>query len=79
MESTIQSQKLIIPNAFFDVAERNSLMSSIDTWVINQLLEQLANKGDRSYWQNYQFAINLSGASLNDRSFLDFLSQKLTP
>lgn len=70
--------QVITPNAFFDVAERNSLMSSIDTWVINQLLEQLANKGDRSYWQNYQFSINLSGASLNDRSFLDFLSQKLT-
>ncbi|HEY9771547.1 MAG TPA: EAL domain-containing protein [Coleofasciculaceae cyanobacterium] len=70
--------QVIAPNAFFDVAERNSLMSSIDTWVINQLLEQLANKGDRSYWQNYQFSINLSGASLNDRSFLDFLSQKLT-
>lgn len=70
--------QVITPNAFFDVAERNSLMSSIDTWVINQLLEQLANKGDRSYWQNYQFSINLSGASLNDRSFLDFLDQKLT-
>jgi diguanylate cyclase (GGDEF)-like protein len=72
-----RSEQVFTPGSFFEVAERNCLMSSIDTWVINRLLEQLTNKGDSSYWQNYQFSVNLSGASLNDPSFLDFLSRRL--
>ncbi len=72
-----RSEQVFTPGSFFEVAERNCLMSSIDTWVINRLLEQLTNKGDSSYWQNHQFSVNLSGASLNDPSFLDFLSRRL--
>ena len=71
-----QEDRILTPNAFFDVAERNCLMSSIDTWVIDRLFEKLAVR-DSSDWQNYQFSVNLSGASLNNESFLDFLSQKL--
>lgn len=69
--------QIIAANVFLDVAERNFLMPSIDTWVINHLFEQLSQKGDAEYWHNYQFSINLSGASLNNEFFLDFLTQKL--
>lgn len=72
-----RGDQVISPNIFLDLADRNSLMPSIDTWVINRLFETLSLKGDRYYWRNYQFSINLSGASLNDEYFLDFLSQKL--
>jgi diguanylate cyclase (GGDEF)-like protein len=72
-----ENGQIIAANVFLDVAERNFLMPSIDTWVINHLFEQLANKGDSKYWQNYQFSINLSGASLNNEFFLDFVTQKL--
>lgn len=72
-----RGEEVFGPGFFFDAAERNCLMSSIDTWVINQLLKQIAIKEDSCDWLNYQFSINLSGASLNDRDFLDFLSRRL--
>lgn len=76
---------VISPNVFLDIAERNSLITDIDTWVVNNLMEKLSNfhsnaksSGTNFDVQNYRFSINLSGASLNNESFLEFLSQKLT-
>ena len=75
---TDESDRVIAPDVFLDIANSNFLMLDIDTWVINNLLETLTTSGDGSYWQNYRFFINLSGASLNSKSFLKFLSQRLT-
>ena len=75
---TDESDRVILPNVFLDIANSNLLMPDIDTWVINNLLETLAANGDSSFWQNYRFSINLSGASLNSEYFLKFLSQRLT-
>ncbi|MDJ0687148.1 MAG: EAL domain-containing protein [Xenococcaceae cyanobacterium MO_188.B32] len=75
---TDKGDRVISPHLFLDIAERNCLMPDIDAWVINNLLNKLAASGDYSYWQNYRFSINLSGASLNSESFLEFLSQKLS-
>ncbi len=72
---TDQPEQVITPNVFLDIAYRHGLMPDIDTWVINNLLEQLA--ASKALWQNYCFSINLSGASLNSESFLEFLSHKL--
>lgn len=74
---TDEDGQAISPNVFLDIANRNFLMPDIDTWVINTLLETLAVNPDPTYWQNHRFAINLSGASLNQESFLKFLSQRL--
>ena len=74
---TDTDDRVISPHLFLDIAERNCLMPHIDTWVVNNLLEKLAANGDSSCWQNHRFSINLSGASLNNESFLEFLSQKL--
>ncbi len=74
---TDEDGQIISPNVFLDVANRNFLMPDIDTWVINTLLETLAANKDPTHWQNHRFAVNLSGASLNQESFLEFLSQRL--
>lgn len=74
---TDEDGQVISPNVFLDIANRNFLMPDIDTWVINTLLETLAANKDPTHWQNHRFAVNLSGASLNQESFLEFLSQKL--
>ena len=68
--------KIISPNAFFEVAARNSLMPNIDTWVVDNLLKAVAESSDDS-WQNHHYSINLSGASLNNHSFLEYLITKL--
>ena len=74
---TDKADELILPGTFLDIAERNFLMTDIDTWVINNLFETLA-KCDLSFWQNHRFSVNLSGTSLNNESFLQFLKQRLT-
>lgn len=78
-------EQVILPHVFLAIAERNFLMTDIDTWVINTLFDQLANQcpsenqslPHSSCWNNYRFSVNLSGASLNSKSFRQFLRQKL--
>ena len=74
---TDRPDSVILPGAFMDIAERNFMMTDIDTWVVNNLFNTL-EKCDRQLWQNHRFSINLSGASLNNDSFLKFLKQRLT-
>ncbi|WP_052055518.1 EAL domain-containing protein [Myxosarcina sp. GI1] len=68
--------RVIAPNTFLDIANRNFLMPNIDTWVVENVLATLAS-GDRCNWENHRFSINLSGASLNDENFLKFLTTRL--
>jgi diguanylate cyclase (GGDEF)-like protein len=74
---TDQGDRVIAPNDFLEVAERNCLMPNIDTWVVDNLLATL-NEFDSKDWNNYHFSINLSGASLNHEGFLDYLFAKLS-
>ncbi len=60
------------PYLFLDVAERNELMQKIDRWVVTNSLKWLAEQelnDDVPLCMN----INLSGASLSDSSFREFL------
>lgn len=78
-----ESGALVPPTAFMPAAERYNLLTSIERWVISSLLDQLhrawqagevpANPGTCGY-----YAVNLSGASVNDKSFPDFLRNLLT-
>jgi diguanylate cyclase (GGDEF)-like protein len=74
---TDRGDRVIAPNDFLEVAERNCLMPNIDTWVVDNLLATL-NEFDSKNWNNYHFSINLSGASLNHEGFLDYLFTKLS-
>jgi diguanylate cyclase (GGDEF)-like protein/PAS domain S-box-containing protein len=72
---------LIPPGEFIPAAERYNLMPVIDRWVVQHALGTLAHY--RSEGVNnqvtspYSIAINLSGTSLNDDRFLDFLINEL--
>jgi diguanylate cyclase (GGDEF)-like protein/PAS domain S-box-containing protein len=61
---------VVPPSRFIGAAERHGLMSQIDRWVLRNTLEWLdANPQHRD---RINFAtLNLSGASLNDRRFVD--------
>jgi diguanylate cyclase (GGDEF)-like protein/PAS domain S-box-containing protein len=72
--------RVIAPGQFFPAAERYGLMPAIDRWVISCLLLGNPDKGLDAALANRNFvrcAINLSGASLNDDSFLGFLEDVL--
>ncbi len=65
----------IPPNDFLPQAEHNRLMPSIDRWVLKHSLEAIADI--RRCPEHCYFAINLSGQSLCDSSFLDFIRSEL--
>ncbi|HWP89345.1 MAG TPA: EAL domain-containing protein [Burkholderiales bacterium] len=76
---------LIPPSAFMAAAERYNLLSSIERWVISSLVEFLhrqcesgALPRDPAALSGAFYAVNLSGVSINDASFIDFLRQLLT-
>jgi len=80
------SGELVPPSVFMHAAERYNLLTSLERWVISTLIEHLYRQwtsggishalganGERGF-----YSVNLSGASINDKSFPDFLHNLLT-
>ncbi|HEU4655239.1 MAG TPA: EAL domain-containing protein, partial [Steroidobacteraceae bacterium] len=70
--------ELVHPAEFIPAAERYNVMPMIDRWVVRQALGALAHyrhEGDPRH--AYTLSINLSGTSLNDDRFLEFLINEL--
>ncbi len=75
------------PSGFMATAERYNLLSSIERWVISSLVEFLhaqcesgaisREAGAGSEQTSAFYAVNLSGASINDASFTDFMRKLL--
>jgi diguanylate cyclase (GGDEF)-like protein/PAS domain S-box-containing protein len=77
-----ESGAIIPPDAFLPAAERYGLMHQIDRWVIHRLFTTQAAHY-RECWRRSQvtghtplFAINLSGESINDDQFVEFLQDQ---
>ncbi|MBD2436815.1 EAL domain-containing protein [Nostoc sp. FACHB-110] len=78
--------KLVSPMAFIPAAERYNLMQTIDRWVIHTFFANLAQCAV-SQWHHCPslnnnrdclYTINLSGASINDDKFIDFICDQFT-
>jgi diguanylate cyclase (GGDEF)-like protein len=71
-----ENNELVRPDLFIPSAERYNLMSTLDRWVIHEALSKLA---DRSSGREarYELAINLSGSSLSEDRFLEFVIDEL--
>jgi diguanylate cyclase (GGDEF)-like protein/PAS domain S-box-containing protein len=66
----------IMPDVFLPVAERFNLSTSIDYWVVSNLLSLFEH--DRSRIARLDWcAINISPHSINDPDFIQFLVEKL--
>jgi diguanylate cyclase (GGDEF)-like protein/PAS domain S-box-containing protein len=72
-----ESGILIRPEEFIPAAERFNLVASIDRWVLRQALDQLAHRRDSRH-PAYTVTIGISGNTLNDDRFLEYLSAELT-
>ncbi|MEB3341994.1 hormogonium polysaccharide biosynthesis glycosyltransferase HpsE [Okeania sp.] len=66
--------KIILPGKFIPTAERYNFMGIIDKWVIWKLLSQLS--GAKVQDNRCLYEINISAASVNDETFVDFLRQQ---
>jgi len=71
-----ESGELVGPNQFIPAAERYNLMSTLDRWVIHEALSELADRSTDGE-ARYTLAINLSGTSLSEDRFLDFVIDEL--
>jgi diguanylate cyclase (GGDEF)-like protein/PAS domain S-box-containing protein len=68
--------KLVPPSEFIPAAERYNVTSVLDRWVVGQALALLAERRRRG--QSLPLlAVNLSGPSLNEQSFVDFVLQSV--
>ncbi len=70
------SGKVISPSLFLSVAERYHLMPKIDRWVVKTLLSYLSLPEIGDLYQDNIFTVNLSGASINDRHFREFIEHQ---
>ncbi|MDH1074474.1 EAL domain-containing protein [Pseudomonas nitroreducens] len=68
--------RLVAPINFIPAAERYGLMPDIDRWVVENAFRTLAERiADGGYEPIHTCAINLSGATIGDDTFLDFLRE----
>jgi diguanylate cyclase (GGDEF)-like protein/PAS domain S-box-containing protein len=67
-----ESGKSILPSSFLGSAERYQLMSHIDRWVVQRALTAISG-GTPHLPNGRTCSINLSGQSLGDEDFLEFV------
>ncbi|MBV8909524.1 MAG: PAS domain S-box protein, partial [Gammaproteobacteria bacterium] len=68
--------QLVPPSEFIPAAERYNVMSVIDRQVVSEAIELLRERLRRGL-QLPLLAVNLSGTSLNEQSFVDFVLQSV--
>ncbi len=68
--------RIATPAAFIPAAERYHLIASIDRWVIHSAFMALAC-GTLSHGDTTRFAINLSGQSVGDEAFLEYVLSEI--
>ena len=68
--------ELVSPDQFIPAAERYNLMSTLDRWVIHEALSKLADRSEDGE-AKFTLAINLSGTSLSEDRFLDYVISEL--
>ena len=72
----LENGKVISPAVFIPAAERYNLIEIIDSWVIKQVFSLLKENPDFVDQINF-VSINLSGPSLTNSGFLEFISTQL--
>jgi diguanylate cyclase (GGDEF)-like protein/PAS domain S-box-containing protein len=65
--------QLLMPSSFIYAAERYFLITALDRWVLQRVLEHLSTRPD----DGVIHALNLSGQSLGDSKFLDFAAAEI--
>src|SRR5580658_1026339 len=65
--------EIIPPGKFLSAAERYQLMPTVDRWVVRRACELLGAHSASVGEEIARFAINLSGQSLQDESFLEYV------
>jgi diguanylate cyclase (GGDEF)-like protein len=71
--------EISLPQTFISSAERYNLMPNVDRWVIKHTFSAYRKLLDTSLSKaNYLFSINLSGTSLSDTHFLNYIQEQFS-
>ncbi|MEM7278570.1 MAG: EAL domain-containing protein, partial [Pseudomonadota bacterium] len=69
--------ELIAPGRFIPAAERFNLMPMLDKWVFDTTVNDLIDRSGEDGEAVYTLSINLSGNSLSDEQFLDYVCERV--
>ena len=69
--------EIIPPGKFLSAAERYQLMPTVDRWVVRRACELLGRHSATFGEDTARFAINLSGQSLQDDTFLEYVTDQI--
>ena len=72
-----ETNSIVVPGAFISSAERYLLMPAIDRWVVSNTFRLLTLDSKRAEQYINTCCINLSGQSLSDERFMDFLISEI--
>lgn len=73
-----ENNTIVSPGAFISSAERYLLMPAIDRWVVSNTFRLLTLNDKRAEQYIDTCCINLSGQSLSDERFMDFLFSEIS-
>ncbi|HWT69572.1 MAG TPA: diguanylate cyclase, partial [Pseudomonas sp.] len=72
-----EAGRMILPDSFIPAAERYGLMTSLDRWVVQNVFRIIAQcRTEKHQGPLAMCAINLSGTTIGDEAFLDFLREQ---
>ena len=77
LRMTDEQQRTITPEKFLSAAERYQLAPAVDRWVVSYVLKLLTPLARPLVDKGARFAVNISGQSLGDESFIAFLDTEL--
>jgi diguanylate cyclase (GGDEF)-like protein/PAS domain S-box-containing protein len=73
-----ENGELVQPSEFIPAAERFNLMPAVDRWVVRQACARLAHRrADTGARARFTLSINISGTTLNDEQFLDYVINEI--
>lgn len=76
LRMTSSDGDIVLPNVFLPAVERYGRMQSIDHWVLRTTLVTLDSIPKQAHDQRPNVAINISGSSLGNDTFLEFVEQQ---
>ncbi len=71
--------RVVAPGSFIQAAERYILMPAVDRWIVNELFSLRADELRQWHAEHpdeFLYAINVSGTSINDQGFLPYLKRQ---
>ncbi|HEX8589490.1 EAL domain-containing protein [Pseudomonas sp.] len=73
-----ETGRMILPDSFIPAAERYGMMTTLDRWVVQNVFKIIADCLKSGHHQGPMplCAINLSGTSIGDDAFLEYLRQQ---